>query len=86
MKRPNIINPTKNFEVFSKAPLLELTGENRLLIENHHGVLAYSLEEIQIKVSYGKISVIGKNLKIMQMSREQLAIVGRIVEIHLNRR
>lgn len=86
MKRPSIIKRIGDMEVFSKAPLLELTGEDHLLIENHQGVLVYSFEEIQIKVAYGKVSVKGKNLMIRQMSKEQLAISGGIDDIHLSRR
>lgn len=86
MERPNIIKRIGSMEFFSKAPLLELAGDSRVLIENHHGVLAYSLEEIQIKVKYGKLSVGGSDLKIMQMSKEQLVICGQIDKICLFRR
>ena len=86
MERPNIINRFRNNQVFFKAPLLELTGENRILIENHQGVLAYSLNEIQVKVQYGKLAVSGNYLMIMEMNKEQLVIAGQINEIRICRR
>lgn len=86
MERPNIIGLIGNTQLFSKAPLLELTGKNRVLIENHHGVLAYSLNEIQVKVTYGKLTVTGNYLMIMEMNREQLVIAGEINEIQICRR
>lgn len=70
----------------SKLPLIEIAGEKRVLIENHMGVLAYSSEEIQIKVCYGKVTVFGKNLRFMQMNGEQLVIKGCIENIQLFRR
>ncbi len=73
-------------DVLSNTPLVELAGQNRVLIENHLGVLAYSLEEIQVKVKYGKLSVTGDNLRLLQLSREQLVITGRIDGIQLCRR
>lgn len=67
-----------------KLPLVEVAGKNRVLIENHLGVLAYSLEEIQIKVSYGKLSVTGTQLKLLEMNREQLVIQGNIDSLALS--
>lgn len=72
--------------VLPNTPLVELAGQNRVLIENHLGVLAYSLEEIQVKVKYGKLSVTGDNLRLLQLSKEQLVITGRIDGIQLHRR
>ncbi len=70
-------------DVLSKIPLVELAGQKRVLIENHSGVLAYSPEEIQIKVSYGKLSVCGEGLSLLEMSHEQLVIRGQIEYLHL---
>ena len=59
-------------------PIAELVGQNRLLIENHLGVLSYSTKEIQIKVNYGCLIISGLNLQLMEMSRVKLVICGRI--------
>jgi len=86
MKKPQILSRVGKPNVISKLPLVELTGQSRVLIENHLGVLGYSLEEIQIKVSYGKLSIKGEQLKLIQMSNEQLVIKGRIDTLELLRR
>lgn len=62
---------------------MEIAGQNRVLIENHQGVLGYSMEEIQIKVCYGCVVVSGTNLQLMQMSKAQLVICGRIDGLQL---
>lgn len=67
-------------------PLLELAGENRVLIENHCGVTEYGCEEICVKVSYGKICVCGNRLELIQMTKHQLIITGVIEKISLLRR
>ena len=82
MKKPHM----KSVESLTKVPLLELAGHSRVLIENHLGVLAYSLEEIQIKVSYGRLVIHGEQLMLLQMSKEQLVITGRIDSVQLIRR
>ena len=79
MKRVRRINP----ELLGKAPLVEIAGENRVLIENHLGVVCYCPEEIQIKVCYGIISVAGQGLQFMQLNREQLVVNGRIDNVSL---
>ena len=86
MIRPNIFMRINRGEIARQLPLLELAGDNRVLVENHSGVLEYSTNKIQIKVTYGKLTVIGNKLKILQMSKEQLVINGRIDEICLFRR
>lgn len=69
--------------VLSVLPIVELVGQRRLLIENHHGVLSYAPNEIKIKVSYGCVIVDGKDLQLMEMSRVKLAICGRIDSLEL---
>ena len=66
-------------------PLLEIAGQSRVLIENHLGVLAYSLNEIQIKVKFGKFVVEGQKLELMQMDRAQLVIRGQIDSVQVVR-
>lgn len=67
-------------------PLVEISGQSRVLIENHRGVSGYGREQIRIRVQYGEISVRGCNLELARMSREQLVITGRIDCVSLHRR
>lgn len=66
--------------------LLELLGDNRVLIERHRGVQEYSRERIGIKMRYGQVVVCGCGLEMIHMTREQLVIRGRIDCITLHRR
>lgn len=67
-------------------PLVELTGERRVLIENHGGVTQYGREKICVKVKFGQVSVQGCGLELARMTKEQLIISGRIDSITLIRR
>jgi len=86
MKKPRVLSRIGVPDMLPKVPLVELAGQGRVLIENHLGVLAYSLEEIQIKVAYGKLSITGKELTLMQMNSDQLVIKGSIDTLQLFRR
>lgn len=67
-------------------PLVEISGQRRVLIENHRGVSGYGREQIFVRVNYGEISVRGCGLELARMNREQLVITGRIDCVSLIRR
>ncbi len=67
-------------------PLIEILGTNRFLIEHHNGICAYSVEEVAIKVSYGLVRVLGEQLSLAMMNREQVVISGTIHSVELMRR
>lgn len=83
MAKRYILSRIHNCREAIMQPIIEITGQSRVLIENHQGVLAYSLEKIEIKMFYGKIAITGNNLKVMQMSCDQLVIKGHIDSLHL---
>lgn len=85
MEKSNLLANLTASKGISRVPIVELAGYNRVLIENHLGVLAYSLEEIQVKVTYGKLCVFGSGLKLLQLTREQLVINGQIDAVKLYR-
>lgn len=70
-------------EVLPGQPLVELVGQQRVLIENHRGVVQYGDAEICVRVSYGCIRVCGRDLRLMRMNRQQLIISGCVDSILL---
>lgn len=58
--------------------LLELYGNERVLIEEHRGILSYGDEEIVVGTSFGTAVIQGLELRLCCMSRSQLVIRGRI--------
>ena len=72
-------------EALPGQPLMEIIGDKRVLIENHCGVCGYDLQRIQVKVNYGCVIIHGRNLELMQMTRDQLVITGSITGVELLR-
>ena len=66
--------------------IIEIVGDQSVLIENHRGVITYGKEKVITKVKFGSVAVCGCNLEIKHMSREQLVISGSIQNISLQRR
>lgn len=67
-------------------PIVELSGDRRVLIEHHFGVKEYGRSRITVKMSYGLLCILGESLEILRMTKEQLVICGRVNEICLQRR
>ena len=70
----------------SQRTIVEIAGGDRVLIENHSGVMGYSTERILVKVKYGCVCVCGSRLELLRMTREQLVICGCIDAVTLHRR
>jgi len=69
-----------------QQPLIEMCGNQRVLIENHLGILRYESSDIHIKVSFGYVCVKGDGMRIARMCRGKLIISGSIDSVVLHRR
>ena len=63
--------------------LVELSGDDRILVENHKCVVGYTDCEIQIRVSFGLVQITGEKLELSCINKEQLVIRGSIRTISL---
>lgn len=63
--------------------LAELYGTERLLVEQHRGILGYSSECIRIGSSFGTLVVEGEGLHLCCMSRSQVVVRGKLREVRL---
>ena len=66
--------------------LVEIAGDQRVLVENHKGVIQYSPESIRIRVKFGEISISGAKMTLTRMTKGQLVICGCIDGVCLIRR
>ena len=66
-------------------PLIELSGDGRVLMENHCGVTEYGKERICVKVKFGQVCICGQDLSLAKMTKSQLIVCGRIQSVELYR-
>ena len=66
--------------------VVELAGDRRVLIEHHSGVTQYGRTQICVRVRYGTVRILGCDLELARMSKQQLIISGRIDRVELCRR
>lgn len=72
-------------EVISKTPKLTLTGFEELFIENFKGIIEYEDFFARIKTEIGIININGFNLKLNQMTEEDILVTGRIESIEFEK-
>ncbi len=65
--------------------LVEIYGNQRVLVENHQGVHEYTSHKILVCAKCGNICVEGTGLRIALMTKNRLVIQGRICNIALNK-
>lgn len=68
-------------EVVSKIPKITITGFEELFIENFKGIIEYEDFFTRIKTEIGIININGYNLKLNQMTEEDILVTGRIESI-----
>lgn len=65
-------------EVVRGLPLVTLTGNREVYVENHRGLLAYQPEQVLIKTGAGRLCIAGRGLCLRTMDREALLVCGQI--------
>lgn len=68
-------------EVISNVPKITITGFDEILIENFKGILEYEDFFARISTSLGNININGFNLKLNQMTDDDIFVSGKIENI-----
>lgn len=66
-----------------RQPLIEILGQNRVLIENYQCIVDYKPTRVEVKVCYGSVCICGKNLILRYMSCDRLVVFGCIDSVLL---
>ncbi|MDX9870809.1 MAG: sporulation protein YqfC [Clostridia bacterium] len=65
-------------DILYDLPKITLIGNLQLYIENHRGIIAYAPEAIRIAASTGEVEILGRELIIRSISREEIYLDGQI--------
>ena len=72
-------------EVYSDVPKITIIGFNEMLIENFRAVLEYEEFYIRISTYIGIININGYNLKLENMTNDDIKIKGKIESFEIER-
>lgn len=65
-------------ETIPGQTLIEIYGNQRVLIEQHKGVVQYSTEQILVRMKQGMLGIYGSDLHLCRMIPSQLIICGQV--------
>lgn len=68
-------------EIDPRVPRITLLGKAELLLENHGGIVSYREECALFYTGVGLLRIEGENLRLRQMSAENLFIAGELHSI-----
>ena len=63
-------------EIYSNVPKITITGFNEMIIENFKGILEYEDYYIRINTSLGIINVNGYELRLENMTNDDIKVTG----------
>lgn len=73
-------------EVYTDTPKLTITGFNEMVIENFKGILEYEDYYIRINTSLGMVNINGYELKLENMTNDDIKVTGKIESIDIERK
>ena len=73
-------------EVVSEVPKITVTGFDEILIENFKGILEYEDFFARISTHIGNININGFNLKLSQMTEDDILVSGKIENIDFEKK
>ena len=72
-------------EIYSNVPKITITGFNEMIIENFKGILEYEDYYIRINTSLGIININGFELKLENMTNDDIKVKGKVESIDIER-
>ena len=72
-------------EVYTDTPKITLTGFNEMIIENFKGILEYEDYYIRINTSLGIVNINGYELKLENMTNDDIKVKGKVESIDIER-
>lgn len=67
-------------EIILNLPLITITGNQEMSIENYKGVIEYTEERIRINTTCGIMRLEGKKLFLKQITSESILVTGNITK------
>lgn len=68
-------------EVVSSLPRLVWYGSEKLLIEQHRGIVTYQQDILRFQTACGLLTIEGKGLELSQYGPDQAMVRGRIARL-----
>lgn len=78
-KMANVTNLPK--DVLLGVPIVTMTGQIELCVENYRGIIEYADTLVRIKTKTGQIKIKGKGLQIEYYTKDEMKVFGHIISV-----
>lgn len=65
-------------DVMLDLPKLIMIGRQELLLENHRGIIEYSLTRVRVKTTVGQVTITGEELMLKNLKPDEMLVKGKI--------
>ena len=72
-------------EIYSNTPKISILGFDEMVIENYKGILEYEKFFVRISTYIGIVNINGYNLKLENMTDDDIKVTGKIESFELER-
>lgn len=72
-------------EVYTDMPKITISGFDEMIIENFKGILEYEDYYIRINTSLGIININGYELKLENMTNDDIKVKGKVESVDIER-
>ncbi len=70
-------------DALAGLPRVTLTGNRRVCVENHRGLLCYSMERVEIHGGQVRVCITGTDLYLRVMHKDAVIVTGLILGVEL---
>lgn len=68
-------------EIVLNLPLITLTGNEELYIENYKGIVEYTDEKVRLNTNCGMLKIEGRNLFLKEITSENIYVTGKLIKL-----
>ena len=68
-------------EVMLNLPKINIVGNNQMDVQNHRGIIEYTNQRIRINATIGIIRILGNNMVIKNIEKNEIIITGCFISI-----
>jgi sporulation protein YqfC len=80
-RKLDINNFTLDMDVLRNATLIHVQDNIRVHVENHKGIIEYSVDKVRINTRNGVVSIVGSDLYLKEIDMTDILVFGKIKSI-----
>jgi len=68
-------------DVMLDLPKVTMIGRQKLLLENHRGIIEYGLTRVRVRTTAGLLTIAGEELVLKNLKPDEMLVEGKIASL-----